>query len=377
MRRLTRILHVAGHDLRLMVRDKAFLFWTLVFPMFFIGLFGALFSTGDNVPAVAELCVINHDTGPWGRYVIEQIKAPGIDLKVVDVEPAQYARLLVLPETFSKTIEAKRDQELVLRKRSGASQLAAARVEARLMQAVVRVISQLVLYGDGDLTTFFEARPDVKDLIQIRSTFPAGTVTTVPSGFDHAIPGTTVQFIMMIVMIYGGITVMEDRKRGVLGRMLYAPLSPGDLFQAKLLGRWAIALLQTLMLFVIGRAFFGLNLGHTALALLTLALFGLAMSALSLFLGSRFVREDLVVGLSVLLSNIFAALGGCWWPNEIVPPGVRAAAVVSPAYWAMDALHTLRFFHGGLREILPHLAILLVLATTLSLLAARTFRIRE
>ena len=40
---MRRILHVAFNDLRLMVGDKAFLFWTLAFPMFFIMGFLALY----------------------------------------------------------------------------------------------------------------------------------------------------------------------------------------------------------------------------------------------------------------------------------------------------------------------------------------------
>jgi hypothetical protein len=35
MRRVKRILHVAGNDLRLMVGDKAFFFWTLAFPILY------------------------------------------------------------------------------------------------------------------------------------------------------------------------------------------------------------------------------------------------------------------------------------------------------------------------------------------------------
>ena len=58
-------------------------------------------------------------------------------------------------------------------------------------------------------------------------------------------------------------------------------------------------------------------------------------------------------------------------------PAVQKAAMVSPAYWAMDALHALRFFQGGLRDILPHLGVLLALAAVLSALAARTFRVRD
>jgi len=85
----------------------------------------------------------------------------------------------------------------------------------------------------------------------------------------------------------------------------------------------------------------------------------------------------MIIGLAVLLSNIFAALGGCWWPNEIVSPAMRKAGMVSPAYWAMDALHKLTFFSGEFRDILPHLGILLALSFVLTVVAGRYFRIRE
>jgi ABC-2 type transport system permease protein len=87
-------------------------------------------------------------------------------------------------------------------------------------------------------------------------------------------------------------------------------------------------------------------------------------------------KEDLIIGLSVLLANTFAALGGCWWPSEIVPPAVRAVARISPAYWAMDALHQLTFFQGGFAQIVPALAVLGALAVALTVVAGRTFRVR-
>ena len=104
------------------------------------------------------------------------------------------------------------------------------------------------------------------------------------------------------------------------------------------------------MLIVVGKIFFDLNLGSLPLSLLVIAVFALAMAALSVFIGSMVTKEDMIVGLAVLLSNIFAALGGCWWPNEIVAPGMRKAGMVSPAYWAMDALHELPFFNGEFRH---------------------------
>ena len=377
MKTLRRILHVAGNDLRIMVSDKTFFFWALLFPLLFIVLFGVVFKASESAPAVADLTVANLDQGRWGAYFLDKIKTPGVDLKIVGSEPAEYNRLLVLPPDFSARIEARRAQTLDFKKREDASTKAAARVETRLYQAIARMLSELVLYGDGDLAGFLDAHAEFRDIVQVRTKFPEKTVTVVPSGFDHSIPGTTVQFIMMMVIIYGGITVLEDRKKGTLARMLYAPLSKGQVFQAKLLGRWAMGLVQALILFVVGRIFFKLDLGHVPLALLVLAVFALAMSALSVFIGSLCTKEDLIIGLAVLLANIFAGLGGCWWPSEIVPPGVRTAAMISPAYWAMDALHKLRFFQGGFGDIALDLAVLTGVAIVLGVVAARSFKVRE
>lgn len=377
MKKLQRILHVALNDLRIMAGDKAFFFWSLVFPMLFIVLFGLLFKASDSAPAVAELTVVNLDEGRWGGYFLDKIKAPGIDLKIVAGEPAEYSRLIVLPADFSARIEARKAQSLVFKKREDASTKAAARVETRLYQALARMLGELVLYGDGDLTKFLDGHAEFRDIVQVKTRFPEKTVTVVPSGFDHSIPGTTIQFIMMMVIIYGGITVLEDRKKGVLARMLFSPLSKGEVFQAKLLGRWMMGLVQALILIVVGKIFFKLNLGSLPLALLVIAVFALAMAALSVFIGSVCTKEDLIIGLAVLLANLFAGLGGCWWPSEIVPLGVRKVAMISPAYWAMDALHKLRFFQGGFGDILLDLGVLAGLAAVLGVVASRVFRVRE
>ena len=377
MGRIQRVLHVAWNDLRLMVGDKVFFFWSLVFPMLFILLFGLVFKASDSAPAVAELTVVNLDQGRWGTYFLEKVRSPGVELKVVPDEPAEYSRLLILPADFSSKIEAKAAQKLVFKKREDASTKAAARVETRLYQAVARMLGELVLYGDGDLARFLDGHPEFRDVVRVEAVFPEKTVRVVPSGFDHSIPGTTIQFIMMMVIIYGGITVMEDRKKGVLARMLFSPLSKGEVFQAKLLGRWMMGLIQALILIVVGKIFFKLNLGDPVLSLVVIAVFALAMAALSVFIGSLCTKEDMIIGLAVLLANIFAGLGGCWWPSEIVPLGFRKVAMISPAYWAMDSLHKLRFFQGGLADIVLNLAVLSGLAIVLGVVAARVFKVRD
>ncbi len=367
---------IAWHDLRLMVRDRVFFFWTLAFPLLFIFMFGSLFKS-DPSPDRAALLVQNLDQGPWGAYFIGKIRSPGLALEVVTEEPKEFLRMLVLPKDFSERIQARQAQQLPFKQKSGASLEAGAVSETRILQAMTRLITELILHGDRDPAAFFRTPVEFRDLLVVRTRFPAGTLTQVPSGFDHVIPGVVVQFIVLMVLIYGGSSVMEDRKRGVLTRILSAPVSRAELFLGKFLGRLLLGLAQALLLIVTGLLFFHLKLGDPLLAALVVLVFAAAMSALSILLGSVIGKEDLIIGLAVLLSNVFAALGGCWWPIEVVPQTMRTVAMISPAYWAMDAFHQVIFFDRGFVAILPNLLVLGGLTVVFTLLASRFFRLRD
>ena len=47
-----------------------------------------------------------------------------------------------------------------------------------------------------------------------------------------------------------------------------------------------------------------------------------------------------------------SALGGCWWPLEIVPDTFKTLAHLVPAGWAMDAFHRLISFGGSTADII-------------------------
>jgi ABC-2 type transport system permease protein len=373
---MKKIWHIGFIDLKLMVTDKVFFFWVLVFPMIFILIFGNLFKTDRNLTKAA-LTVMNNDKGQWGAYFIEKIKAPGVELTVVEKEPKEYIRMLVIPNDFSQQIENKKAQELVLKKHSDTNLKAGQLAEIKIVQGIARIITELVLHGDKDIKTFFIQKPEFRNIVEIKSQFPENTIVKIPSGFDHVIPGILVQFVMMMVMIYGGVTVMEDRKRGVLSRILFSSVNFRELVSGKILGRLLMGLLQSFILIVAGILLFHLNLGNYVLVFLNILFFCAAMACLSIFIGSVLKSEDLIVGVSVLLSNIFAALGGSWWPIEIVPQTFRTVGMVSPSYWAMDVFHQVIFFNKGLQDIAFNFIILSIYIVVFLFLAARFFKIQK
>ncbi len=357
-----------------MVRDKIFFFWTLVFPLVFILIFGNLYKE-DRGPTLASLMVLNQDQGQWGAYFIEKLKSPGISLELVEEEPEEYNRILIIPEDFSKKMENKKAQQLMFKKKESADVKAAAQVETRIIQAIAKVITELILHPD--MTTFFEKKSEFKNIIEIKSQLPENTLVKVPSGFDHVIPGILVQFLMMMVLIYGGIVVMMDRQKGILSRILFSSASIAELWGGKFVGRLLMGILQALILIVTGLLFFSLNLGNIFLSFLNVLIFSICIASLSIFIGSVLKKEDLIIGVSVLTANMFAALAGCWWPIEVVPQTFRTMGMISPAYWAMDVFHQVIFFNKGLTDILINFIVLMGFTLVFTLMAIKFFKIKD
>jgi hypothetical protein len=56
---------------------------------------------------------------------------------------------------------------------------------------------------------------------------------------------------------------------------------------------------------------------------LVLASWAALAASLGLLSGSLARTEGQAVGIGVLLTNVLAALGGCWWPIEVTPPAMQ------------------------------------------------------
>jgi ABC-2 type transport system permease protein len=81
--------------------------------------------------------------------------------------------------------------------------------------------------------------------------------------------------------------------------------------------------------------------------------------------GSVFRTPEQASSIGPVIGIGFGMLGGCMWPLEIVPPGVRAAGHLTPHAWAVDAWVTLLSRGGGLTDILLPLAVLSAFAVVL------------
>jgi ABC-type multidrug transport system permease subunit len=190
-----------------------------------------------------------------------------------------------------------------------------------------------------------------------------------------SLPGILVMYLFINLAIFGGASVAAERRTGVLRRMSINPVTKTELMLGKLYGLMLLAAVQVVFFMIVGQFVFKVNIGENLLGITaTLFVFSWLSASVGLLLGFLLKSEDRVVGLALMIGIPMAALGGCWFPMEIVPEFVRQIAHIFPTAWAMDSLHQLITFGSGFSGVLKQIGILAAYAVGANLIAVRFFR---
>jgi ABC-2 type transport system permease protein len=91
-------------------------------------------------------------------------------------------------------------------------------------------------------------------------------------------------------------------------------------------------------------------------------------------LGTFVKTEKQASNLSIMLGMVMALLGGCWWPLELFPEGVRAAVHVLPTTWVMKGFTDLLMRGMGFEAILLPSAVLVGFAVVFFIVGLARFR---
>lgn len=204
----------------------------------------------------------------------------------------------------------------------------------------------------------------------------AGTQTTPDrGGFSQSVPGMASMYVMFAVFP-AAVAFMTERKQGTLQRLVTMPVRRWQLLGGKLLARFLLGMLQYGIVFAFGGLVLGVRFGDDLPALfLTMVVFTLCITALTLALSTLLRTEAQAGSLTLLLTLTLAPLGGAWWSLEIVPEWMRTLGHISPVAWAMDSYSSLIFYGGSLATVLPYIGVLAAMASAFFIFGVARFRI--
>ena len=383
------IVTIALHDLRMTLTDRGAVIWILLLPIVFTTFFGLVMGAGSSpADATASLAVVDLDGSVVSAALIEDLAGEGVS--VTELTPEERStnenivRTLVIPEGFGENVLAGEQQTLRLEMEPDTSAEAALVVQARIVAAITRTIGRLVVASadvpDGAAipSALFAAVDASPDLVMVE-TRVAGRATEIPGGFAQSIPGMAVMFVMLIALTYGAGAISAERISGNLRRLATAPVSRTEIIAGKIGGRFVISLIQITILMIVGliaHRTLGVFIGdHPVQMWLVLLLFAAVVAPLGVAIGGWIQDPDRAASIGVILTMVMAALGGCWWPLEVVSKPLKTVALVFPTGWAMRTLHGVISFGQNLGELRSNLLVLVAFGAVFGVLASRLLRV--
>jgi ABC-2 type transport system permease protein len=340
----TKALPIATLDLRRLFRDRTGSFFVLVFPFLIILSLGATFG-GAATPTVG----IVHGDGPLATDLAARLDAlESLDVERYDdlealrdaVERGAVDGGVSVPASFDESVTRGDTGDVTyLARPTGGTELRLT-VASVVDEQSVELVAARFLVDDGLAGSLEEARelatraadaaPRVE--VDVRNLGAGSTF-----GFDQGAAQEVILF-MFVTSLSASSMLIETRRLGVSRRMLASPTRPSTVLIGEALGRYAIALVQGVLIVVGTTLLFQVDWGNLLTTAIVVVLFAIAGTGAAMLLGSVLRNASQAGGLGVFLGLVLGALGGCMVPLEVFPPTMATIAHVTPHAWAIDAL---------------------------------------
>lgn len=398
---IKKVIQIALHSLKLVVRDKGTLIWLILMPIIWTILIGAI-STPQGKNAKIPVGFLNNDRGTYGEMFRETLKKEKA-IEIIEendedkmgnlVKESKLFSGLIVPEDFSeKLVNGKAVTIKILKSEKNFSYFldelitkTANRVSIDALSAnftleklkerkIISESEEEKIWRDAfqKADKFFEPLPSVRVEYTVLSVEKRNE--QLPAGMNASSPGFAVMFVMMGVF-FAGAAMVQERHNRTLARLLTTPTSKFSIILGKMSGFFSVGFIQFLILIFFGQFFLKVNWGNSPIGVLLLTVsYVLSVTGLGTLI-SVFVRTSAQAGaLAVLLSIVTSMLGGAWWPIEIVPELMQNIARFTPQYWAINGFNKIITKGLGVTAVLPNFYVLITISVITLFFAVLFFK---
>ncbi len=170
-------------------------------------------------------------------------------------------------------------------------------------------------------------------------------------------------------------SLFDDRKSGVMLRLLTSPVSRVHILWSKYLFNMSLGIIQLLFMFTAGWILFDVDIFSNFLNLLFIIIAAsMACTSFGMLLAAFSQTRQQAQGLGTFFILTMSAVGGAWFPTSFMPPTIQFFSKLTIVYWSMDGFLEVLWRGVGFSSILPHLGILVGVSVAVSILSLRQFR---
>lgn len=353
-------------NLRRVFRDKTALFFTFLFPLIFLFVFGGIF--GKNSGVSFKVAVINESHSQFAQQFVKEAqgqKALKIDQTITNFNQAnekmsrgELDATIELPANFGEMQKGKAypSGQAIVHYTQNNQQ--AAQTLASVLKAEFTSINAKLVKTD---TPF-----DVQ-------TKQANTRSL--SQFDYTFTGL-LGFSILGAGIFGPMNVFPElKKMGILRRLHTTPLRVWQYFLSTMLNNAVVGLMSLGLMFVVAVSVFHLKVVGNYFELALFLAFGLTMIlGIGLALGGWAKNERQVAPLANIIVFPMMFLSGTFFPRYAMPHWLQNITTFMPLTPVIDGSRLIATEGKHLVDIGSQLGIMAVWMVIIYIIAFRVFR---
>jgi ABC-2 type transport system permease protein len=332
---------------KVFLRSKGALFWTIVFPVLLIVIFGAIFS--NSGVATHTVYVQNLDGGADSLNFIDTMNATH-SINVITVDPDVDASGFIKDHAVSSYLIIPKGFGQALTDPSGSVSIDLRLDASSSSAAVAGIISNVA-------NTFNLQIANGHEYVTMAASNAIGS----NFGYmDFFLPGVIGLMIMQNSVYFISGTWIEGKTSGIFKKLVTTPMTRGQWLMAKLLFELVIIMMSIGVIFLTGALLYGVQMTMTWPALLMVIL-GSGMFA---GLGMMIIRfsgtgQSSYAALSAITFTMMF-LSGSFFPLDQMPSYLRTVASVMPLTYVNNGLRD-AMVYGNEGAALVSLAIVAVL----------------
>jgi len=359
------VISFAKIDMRRLFRDPLALFFTFVFPLIFLFVFGGIF--GKNSSVSFNVGLINQSDSQFAKQFAERSSSDKIlkvdkDVKTLAVAEEKMSRgeldaTIILPKNFGD-VGAKGYP-------SGQAQVLYDKNNEQAGGALTSILESI--FSDINATFVTADKPFT---VVSKSTAKPGLTQ-----FDYVFSGL-LGFALLGAGIFGPVNVFPKLKeKGVLRRYHTTTLKVWQYFLGNVISNVAVGILSIISMFVVGLLVFNLNMQGNYLLLAGLvALSAMMLFGIGLALGGWAKNERQAAPLAQIISFPMMFLSGVFFPRFLMPEWLQNITAYIPLTPVVEAARLIITEGKGFFDLLPQFGIIAAWCAVIYLIAFRVFR---
>lgn len=347
-------------------RDRLAIFFSIIFPLIFLFVFGSLNSGSGNVSF--RVALINESNSSFAKDFVSKAKDGGflkIDEKATTLDQAkdlmsksQLDATIILPKEFGQVRPGAAypsgEAQVIYTQNNSQSGTALSSV---LNDQFSKINSKLV----PTVTPFTVKTEELKEKSL--------------SAFDYTFAGL-LGFSIIGMGIFGPMNVFPElKKMGILRRLSTTPLRVWQYFLSTMIGQAIIGLIALSVMFIVAITVFHLKIVGNWFELAAFLVLGIiTILGIGLALGGWAKNERQAAPLSNIIVFPMMFLSGTFFPRFLMPEWLQNVSSFLPLTPIIDGIRLIATEGKHFVDILPQLGLIGIWMVIIYIIAFRVFR---